>query len=229
MPVREFRDQAGKHWRVWNIAPDSVDAQARADAYLADCFELGWIVFETVDGSEKRRLCPYPTGWEERPESGLRELLATADPVSPSRHAVERAVSLQSPPPPTNRPALAPSAPRAVPTTGNEQAVGPSVVSDLRALRSFRYPGGRLWSVRTVANTEDGGGPALRFSAGSRHIDLRDWPVDWADYSDQRLVDLLRTVRRPVGRHAETGVQGERRYTDPGRLHAGNRSLIPQV
>ena len=34
--------------------------------------------------------------------------------------------------------------------------------------------------------------PVLRFTAGSRNVDLADWPKDWVDYADEQLVQLLR-------------------------------------
>jgi hypothetical protein len=53
------------------------------------------------------------------------------------------------------------------------------------------------------------------FTAGTRDIDLRDWPKDWADYPDERLVNLLRLAapRAPgqlLGRDTP-----RRRHDDP--------------
>jgi hypothetical protein len=217
MPVREFRDEAGTHWRVWNIAPEAIDVQAHADAYLADCFELGWIVFETLDGREKRRLCPYPTKWEDRSESGLRDLLAAADGVPPYRHGIEGPSASHPPAASANGAPPVADTLRALRIHVDDRAMLSPDVTDLRVVRSFRYPGGRLWSVCVVPRTEDGGGPVLRFSAGARHVDLHNWPLDWPEHSDQGLIDLLRTVRRPVGRHAEASAPSERRFTDHGR------------
>lgn len=74
------------------------------------------------------------------------------------------------------------------PSTSDARAVGGLVV------RSFRYPGGRLWSVWQVQHPEDGGPPVLRFTAGMRSIDLKTWPADWADAPDERLAELLRSA-----------------------------------
>src|SRR5687767_9303959 len=54
MSVREFRDDAGRRWRAWDIKPEEVRPVTRAEDYLADCYVTGWIVFETLSGSEKR-------------------------------------------------------------------------------------------------------------------------------------------------------------------------------
>jgi hypothetical protein len=55
----------------------------------------------------------------------------------------------------------------------------------------------------------------LRFSAGARRVDLRTWPLDWPDYTDERLIQLLRAVERsdPDKGHATPGAH--RRYSDP--------------
>jgi hypothetical protein len=50
-----------------------------------------------------------------------------------------------------------------------------------------------------IQHPEDGGLPVLRFAAGSRTIDLRDWPKDWVDYPDDELVKLLRRASPRTG------------------------------
>jgi hypothetical protein len=75
-------------------------------------------------------------------------------------------------------------------------------VSALRQVwRTFRYPGGRFWAVSVVSEPGGGGSPVLRFTAGSRNIDLKKWPEDWADQPDDALIALLRQAspRRESG------------------------------
>jgi hypothetical protein len=57
----------------------------------------------------------------------------------------------------------------------------------------------------------------LRFTAGTRDIDLRDWPKDWADYPDERLMELMRKAA-PRARGQIFGPDTpRRRYDDPPR------------
>ena len=69
MPVRDFIDSAGTHWRVWNTLPSS-------RMVLITGFEHGWLTFE-AEGS-LRRLTPIPEGWDLAPEAELERLCAQA-------------------------------------------------------------------------------------------------------------------------------------------------------
>ena len=175
MAVREFRDNSGRMWRAWDIKPEEIHPVTRAEDYLADCYVTGWIVFETMSGNEKRRLCPWPMRWTEESEAGLRRLLERADPVPPHKlHAERQQIS---------KPPWASDA---------EVAVSEADVTDLEVVRTFRYPGGRLWTVCVMTHPEDGGRPVLRFAAGARFIDLKTWPKAWADEPNERLAEMLR-------------------------------------
>lgn len=189
MAVREFTDSSGRQWRAWDIKPESIHPQTKAEDYLADCYITGWIVFETVAGDEKRRLCPWPIRWASESEEGLRELLGQAELVPPHKMRAERLPVIEWP---------SPSAMAAAP-----EAEEKPDITDLNVVRSFRYPGGRLWTVSVVSYPERGGPPVLRYTAGVRSIDLRTWPKDWADQHDDRLVTMLRLGAprrpRPVG------------------------------
>ena len=206
MAVREFTDPDGRQWRAWDITPESIHPQTKVEDYLADCYQDGWIVFETYDGSDKRRLYPPPRGWETLPDGELLRLLARAERIPLSKLARQRTVVGETPvsiPKWTRRPDdYSPS---------GEVAVD---VTDLRVVRSFFYPGGRIWSVCLSPNPI-GAGQILRFSSGARHLDIEHYPRDWPDYPDERLIELLRSasVRRP-GSVPPAGMQG-RRYTDP--------------
>jgi hypothetical protein len=58
-------------------------------------------------------------------------------------------------------------------------------------VRNFQYPGGRLWTLCLV-HPEDGGPQVLRFAAGMRSFELKEWPEDWAEQPDEVLALLLR-------------------------------------
>lgn len=163
---------------AWDIKPEEIHPVTKAEDYLADCFVTGWIVFETVTGSEKRRLCPWPVRWTDESEAGLRRLLARAEVVPQSKLRAEREHTGDS---------LTAGEVRQL----AEQADEPDV-TDLEVVRTFRYPGGRFWTVCVLVHPEDGGPPVLRFAAGARFIDLKRWPKAWADLPDDRLAEMLR-------------------------------------
>jgi hypothetical protein len=177
MAVREFTDQNGIQWRAWDIRPDAIHPKTKAEDYLAECYDVGWIVFETLSGEEKRRLCPYPVRWAEADVHELWEMLARADVVPPHKLAAERQVGGELPP--KTQPV------DAVPEDKPD-------VTDLEIVRSFRYPGGRLWTVCVIPHPEESATPVLRFTAGARYLDLKTWPRDWADAPEETLSELLR-------------------------------------
>ena len=208
MAVREFTDSAGRAWRAWDIRPESIHPQTKAEDYLADCYETGWVVFETVDGRAKRRLCPYPRAWDTLPDAELCRLLGKAEAVSGSKLAQQQQITSGTP---TETPVWRRRADDVPALSTTETDVD---VTDLEVVRSFRYPGGRLWSVCILTRPEDGGRPVMRFTAGARSIDLRRWPRDWPDYPDDRLVELLRMAApRPTTAPPPPGTP-RRRYDD---------------
>ena len=200
MAVREFDDERGKRWRVWCITPEAIHPVTRAEDYLADCYQLGWLVFETTSGDDKRRLCPFPKDWERAGDQEFRDLLSRAEAVPTRKLSRERMTEqqLQSP------------AAASLTSHGDDD---PADLTDLSVVRSFRYPGGRLWTA-AVANPARGGAAVLRFTAGARSIDLESWPRDWADLPDELLADLLRhAIDRPI--MTFTPATPRRRYDDP--------------
>jgi hypothetical protein len=194
MAVRDFRDEAGRAWRAWEVAPDDLDVRTKDEDYLASLYYTGWIVFETVEGTEKRRLYPIPRGWSELPDPELEVLLNKAEVVPPRKLRGERlrgdaaAKEVDRAHAFTERAVDRPDAVREIPKHETPD------VTDLRVMRTFRYPGGRMWAVGVTEDAESGGTDVLRFSAGSRHVDLRDWPKDWPDYPEEDLVGLLRAA-----------------------------------
>src|SRR5688500_17711666 len=85
MAVKEFQDKEGRAWRVWEIRPEAIHPVTRAEDYLSDCFTVGWLVFETHAGDDKRRLCPYPKAWPRATDKQLEVLLADAEKVPLSK------------------------------------------------------------------------------------------------------------------------------------------------
>lgn len=88
--LREFKDNSGVQWRVWDVYPsergkDGPTERELATAELKGRFrsaELadGWLCFESP--TERRRLAPIPTGWEFLDASALAELAGRAGYIS---------------------------------------------------------------------------------------------------------------------------------------------------
>ncbi len=95
MSLREFLDDDGQEWQVWDTRPampvanvdsSSVDAAKSPSDNKATEFpllsrkrEAGWLTFTAVD--ERRRLSPIPDAWESADETSLRAVLKTADKI----------------------------------------------------------------------------------------------------------------------------------------------------
>ena len=178
MALREFTDRDGATWRVWDITPEHTHPATRTEDYLQGFLD-GWLVFERVDSGEKRRLYPLPARWESASDADLERICHSADPV----RSAERSATV-------------------------ERQVEPR-------MRTFTYPGGQQWTVmETPVQYRDAqGNPidttmALRFSSGSRTLDLLAWPRDWATRSEQELCELL---WRAFPRAAEGAAEMERR------------------
>ena len=175
MPMREFTDDRGRSWRAWAIKPEEIHPATKAEDYLADCYITGWIVFETVEEDEKRRLCPWPANWMDIPEEELRGLLGKAEVVPPHRLKAQQQ-----------------SGALAAKWRASSEHLAELDITDLKIVRTFSYPGGGFWQVNVITYPEGGGPPVLRFSAGRRFLDLRQWPRDWSDQPNEKLVDMLR-------------------------------------
>jgi|SRR5690242_2781471 len=201
MAVREFADERGKTWRVWCILPEAIHPVTRAEDYLADCYQLGWLVFETTSGDEKRRLCPFPRDWASADEESFRSWLAQSEAVRPRRSSGQTAIDRE----------ITREAPAVEVDDDRDEKAD---LTDLTVVRTFRYPGGRLWSAAIAPHSDIAVGPVLRFTAGARTIDLERYPRDWPDLPDETLVDLLRHASpRPIMRFAPDTPR--RRFDDP--------------
>ena len=80
--LREFTDNAGTPWRVWDVTPNArplsmrPKADAAASPYPALEFAAGWLCFESDLG--KRRLAPIPADWETCDVERLEEYCSRA-------------------------------------------------------------------------------------------------------------------------------------------------------
>ena len=94
MALRVYRDPAGDEWRVWRVLPDATSF-ATLDANYRD----GWLCFERMDGTDRRRLSIglAPSAWETMPESRLDELRLNAEPAVLRSADSATAVSSKSP------------------------------------------------------------------------------------------------------------------------------------
>lgn len=213
--VREFRDSNGRDWRAWEVTPDAINPRTKEEDFLADLYYTGWIVFETKSEADKRRLYPVPKKWDELPDPELEILLNKAERVPKRKMAAEKRESGAQAAASMDRTAnLIEQATDGRTSSKRIASEANPDVTDLGVLRSFRYPGGRIWAVCLAQSGEDGA-PVLRFSAGTRIIELEDWPKDWPDLPDEGLAELLRRAA-PRAAHDEPAADApHRRYTDP--------------
>jgi hypothetical protein len=208
MALREFTDLDGRTWQVWDITPEKMHPSTRAEDYLQGVLD-GWLVFEATDGRGKARLYPIPGMWAEADEAELRAMLGRADKV---REPQERKSG------PTH----------IVPPEGSESSSG-SWVGDREVahsgspsveVRTFRYPAGRVWSVAERTAGEESRGESrlvLRFSSGTRTLDLDAFPGDWVRFSDEQLINLLCTAFPRPTEHEQRDAAHHRRRGDTRR------------
>jgi hypothetical protein len=111
MSYREFWDQSGVRWEVWEVQPALLERRLYPDDTPADIdrrtttrkrapvaheLRFGWLVFES--GGSKRRLAPVPPGWERLDDEGLSGLLTQALVRDQPRVALSGDDALLSPP-----------------------------------------------------------------------------------------------------------------------------------
>lgn len=75
--VREFRDATGRRWRAWPVIPGSAQPGRKAQRYLGE-FHKGWVCFESLDSSARRRLPQQPPRWNDLNDAELTLLLEQA-------------------------------------------------------------------------------------------------------------------------------------------------------
>jgi hypothetical protein len=81
--VREFKDYAGREWRVWQVSPRSA-ARANSERYLGQYFK-GWLAFELLQGDLRKRLPSFPEDWLGMSDEQLNRLLGSAADVLPRK------------------------------------------------------------------------------------------------------------------------------------------------
>jgi hypothetical protein len=74
--VREFRDSTGREWRAWPVIP-GLSRTGKPRHYLGD-FQQGWICFESLDSTSRRRLPCAPARLAETKDEELERLLLEA-------------------------------------------------------------------------------------------------------------------------------------------------------
>jgi hypothetical protein len=77
MSVREFTDDSGRPWRAWPVMPGLTRASSSGRQFLGD-FQNGWICFEGLGTSARRRLPRNEVSWEGISNEELQRLLAQA-------------------------------------------------------------------------------------------------------------------------------------------------------
>ena len=75
LKLREFRDREGRLWRAWPVTP--ARPGRTAERYLGE-FHKGWICFEALESSARRRLPSHPERWADLKEAELCQLLDQA-------------------------------------------------------------------------------------------------------------------------------------------------------
>jgi hypothetical protein len=75
--VREFTDERGLAWRAWPVIPGLSRASASGRSFLGN-FQDGWICFEGLSTTARRRLPCRRPNWSAITDEDLRHLLAQA-------------------------------------------------------------------------------------------------------------------------------------------------------
>jgi hypothetical protein len=168
MAVREFTDNWGTEWRVWDVTPEVMHPITRSEDYMQK-LQDGWLAFESA--TEKRRLpAPYPVDWTEFDLKHLEQLCQRATPVY-------------------RRPQTPGGAERAL--------VAGEMERDAMALsgevRTFSSPRGREWTVRVHECSDRAGRPmrVLRFTSGDVVAELTDWPPEWREATMRDFAVML--------------------------------------
>jgi hypothetical protein len=98
MSHREFVDEEGRSWEVWDVRPSTVDSSTSitdGTGELADLerhvrrlvrlnlpteLRAGWLAFQS--GDESRRLAPIPQRWVAMDDQDLALLVRAARPIA---------------------------------------------------------------------------------------------------------------------------------------------------
>jgi len=85
MAHREFRDERGQLWEVWDVVPERRDR--RSGAAVSGDLARGWLVFASP--LERRRYAPLPDRWSEASDEQLNVWRSAARPVPLPRRLIE--------------------------------------------------------------------------------------------------------------------------------------------
>jgi len=77
MGVREFTDDEARPWRAWLVVPGLSKASSSSRQFLGD-FQNGWICFEGVGRSARRRLPYRQANWPDITDEELKRLVRQA-------------------------------------------------------------------------------------------------------------------------------------------------------
>jgi hypothetical protein len=77
MGVREFTDDEARPWRAWLVVPGLSKASSSNRQFLGD-FQNGWICFEGLDRSARRRLPYRQANWPNISDQELKHLVRQA-------------------------------------------------------------------------------------------------------------------------------------------------------
>jgi hypothetical protein len=80
MGLREFVDDRGVAWKVWDVRAETMHPKTAAELFLGD-YQEGWLAFESA--TERRRLAQFPDDWDRAPRERLLALLAAAAVIPP--------------------------------------------------------------------------------------------------------------------------------------------------
>ena len=77
MGVREFTDDEARPWRAWLVVPGLSKASSSGRQFLGD-FQYGWICFEGLDRSARRRFPYRQANWPIISDEELKHLVRQA-------------------------------------------------------------------------------------------------------------------------------------------------------
>ena len=77
MEVREFIDEEGRPWRAWPVIPGLTRASSSGRQFLGE-FQEGWICFEGLGSTARRRLPCRQASWANISDEQLPRLLEQA-------------------------------------------------------------------------------------------------------------------------------------------------------
>jgi hypothetical protein len=75
--LREFTDSTGRSWRAWPVTP-GLERRTGSDRQFLGDFQDGWICFESLDSTIRRRLPYREPAWAQLNPSELERLLERA-------------------------------------------------------------------------------------------------------------------------------------------------------